>query len=323
MKTHFKNLILLCAVILLAGCNLFDEPEHRDYKSSTALSIFVKDGKVGITSLVSTDYRVFTEFWIDSAKTDIEKLTKLLPAGNYFRTSIDEYYRATTVYKKNTGEVVVYRFPRNYSLHYNNQLHFYKSTETSEKDTLIQIDTLAIGAIHAVDATHDEVFTGFFGRESYAEFGAYMQPTSAFYWDGTTNITQLPMPKNYFFFKGVSCIHKSGNDVYVGGKMDFPMYWKNKEMVRLHENYGEVNQLKTVGEDVFAVGFYNKNNSNSTNHTACYWKNDELVELEDGAIAYSIFISGKDVYVAGAKGRFPAEYKACYWKNGKRVMLRE
>ena len=131
------------------------------------------------------------------------------------------------------------------------------------------------------------------------------------------------MPNNYFYFNGVSCIHKSGSDVYVAGKMDFPMYWKNSEMVRLHENYGEVNQIKVAGNDVYAVGFYNKKNSNSTNHTACYWKNGTLVELEDGAVAYSIFIDGNDIYTAGAKGRFNAEYKACYWKNGKRVMLKE
>lgn len=323
MKTIFKTLILFFGGALLIGCNMFNEPEQVKYESSTALSIFVNNGKVGVSSLMSTNDRVFTQFWIDSTKTEMENLTELLPAGSFYRTSIDKHYRANTVYKKNTGEVVTYKFPRDYSIYQNNQLYYFLSTEQSQKDSLIQMDTLAIGAIHAVDAAQDEVFTGFFGRESYAEFGAYMQPYSAFYWDGAENITLLPMPNNYFFFKGVSCIHKSGNDVYVGGRMDFPMYWKNEEAVRLHENYGEVNQITTLGGDVYAVGFYNKNNSNSTNHTACYWKNDELVEIEDGAIAYGIFIAGSDVYVAGAKGRFNAEYKACYWKNGKRVMLSE
>lgn len=316
-KTIFRTLFLIIACTLLYSCSMVDEPDQIDFKSSTALSVFVKDGKVGISSLVNKNNNIFTEFWIDSTKSDIAGLTALLPAGNGFRTSINERYRASTVFKKTNGETVIYQFPRNYTLYPDNQLFYFKGSE------LMRMDTLALGAVHAVDAAQDEFFAGFFGRQSFAEYGAYLSPKSAFYWDGADKITVLPMPNNYFYFNGVSCIHKSGSDVYVAGKMDFPMYWKNSEMVRLNENYGEVNQIKVVGNDVYAVGFYNKKNSNSTNHTACYWKNGTLVELEDGAVAYSIFIDGNDIYTAGAKGRFNAEYKACYWKNGKRVMLKE
>ncbi len=315
MKTLFKTFILILAVSF-ASCNMFDGPEQKDFKTTTALSIFVKDGKVGVSSLVNENYNIYTEYWIDSAKTDLAGLTALLPAGNYFRTSVDRNYWASTVYRKTNGEAITYKFLRSYSLYPDNQLVYYKGDER------LQMDTTALGAIHAIDAADAEVFTGFFGREKYYEAGSYLAPRVAFSWDGSGKITILPMPSNYFYFNGVSAVHKAGNDVYVAGKMDFPMYWKNKEVVRLHENYGEVNQIKVVGNDVYTVGFYNKKNSNSTNHTACYWINNTLVELEDSAIAYSIFIVGKDVYVAGATGRYDGEYQACYWKNGKKVMLK-
>lgn len=317
MKTIIKTLMLLIISTLVVSCNKDNEPELQEYRNTTALSIFVNDGKEGLSTLVSENYSVYTEFWIDGKKSDFEKLTALLPAGNYFRTSINNEYRATTVYRKKSGEVVTYQFPRNYSLYNDDLLTYYKGGER------FKMDTTALGAIHSVDASGEQVFAGFFGRQSYSETGAYLQPNKAFYWDGKSKITILPMPTNYFYFTGVSCVYKFGEDVYVAGKMDFPMYWKNKEMVRLNDNYGEVNQITTQGSDVYAVGFYNKRNSNSTGHTACYWINNTLVELEDDAIAYSIFLIGKDVYVAGAKGRFPAEYKACYWKNGKITIMED
>lgn len=183
------------------------------------------------------------------------------------------------------------------------------------------MDTTTYGVIHAVDAGKDELFAGFFGRERYSDYGNYLAPTKAFYWDGAKKIQELPLPSTYF--KGVSCVHKSNDAVYVAAKTDFTMYWKNTEIVRLSQKYGEIKQIITVGNDVYAVGFYNKNNNLNSNHTAAYWINDKLVELEDNAIAYSIFLDGRDVYVAGAVGRHESEFKACYWINGERVMLEE
>jgi hypothetical protein len=79
--------------------------------------------------------------------------------------------------------------------------------------------------------------------------------------------------------------------------------------------------LYVTGSNDYAAGYYNKANSNSTGHTACYWKNSELFELEDDAQAYGIFIDGTDVCVAGSTGNVPTQYSACYWKNGIRVNL--
>lgn len=309
------SIFLLLPAIVLTSCMNNDDVYLDNFKLSTALSIFVKDGKVGITSLVNENNIVTTEYWIDSTKSSAAELKKLLPEGNSYRTSIDNYNLATTVYKKADGSLAEYKFLRHYSLDPADQLLYFKDGNREG------MDTTALGSIQSVDATNEEVFAGFFGRREYFENSNTFVPYKPFYWDGKDNLVLLPMPANYFYFQGVSCIHKSGEDVYVGGNMDFPMYWKNTQMVRLSDKYGEVNQIKTQGSDVYVVGFYNKKNSNSTGHTACYWINNELVELEDNAIAYSIFIEGKDVYVAGAVGRYDVEYRACFWKNGKRYML--
>ena len=99
------------------------------------------------------------------------------------------------------------------------------------------------------------------------------------------------------------------------------MYWENVEPNVLNTLYGQVRQIVVSGTDVYAVGSYNKNNSNGTGHTASYWKNRVLHELEDDAQASGIFIDGTDIYVSGSIGRLPVEYKACYWKNGVRIDL--
>jgi len=39
------------------------------------------------------------------------------------------------------------------------------------------------------------------------------------------------------------------------------------------------------------------------------------------AQAYGIFLDGDDIYVSGATGNVPADYRPCYWKNGVMVDL--
>ena len=99
------------------------------------------------------------------------------------------------------------------------------------------------------------------------------------------------------------------------------MYWKNTDPVVLDKRFGEVWQITKSGSDIYAVGLINKYNSNSTGHTACFWKNGTLYELEDNAQAYGIFLDGNDIYVTGSVGKVPAHYRPCYWKNGVRVDL--
>lgn len=309
------GLITVLFAILLTSCKMMNEPYLENFKSTTAIAIFAKDGKVGVTTLVNENYYISTEYWIDTTKTTAADLKELLPVGASYRTSIDNYSLATTVFRKLDGTLAEYKFLRQYTFDPMYQLFYFKDGNR------VSMDTTALGVIQYVHAGKDEIVSGFFARRDYFEAGPVYSAAVPFYWDGKNKPVILPMPNDYFYFKGTSCIHRTGKDVYVGGDMDFPMYWKNDKMVRLSDKYGLVRQIQTQGPDVYAVGYYNKNNSSSTGHTACYWLNGELIELEDNAIAYSIFLAGKDVYVAGAIGRYDAEYKACYWKNGKRYML--
>ncbi|WP_461532673.1 hypothetical protein [Sinomicrobium sp.] len=142
-------------------------------------------------------------------------------------------------------------------------------------------------------------------------------------WDGiSTAVDTLILPEQTVAYWGVSSIYvKSEDEYYTGGLCGIPMYWKNEEAVILDERYGEVWQITKSDADVYAVGLVNKHNSNSSGHTASYWKNGTLHELDDNAQAYGIFIDGDDVYVSGAIGIAPAFYTSCYWKNGVRVDL--
>ena len=163
-------------------------------------------------------------------------------------------------------------------------------------------------------------YSGHISKEIFIETGPSFVPNIPFFWDGNSPIVELPIPED-LFFRGTSCVFVDTNDFYVGGRTSFPMYWKNTEMVKLGELFGEVNQIYVTEENIYAVGFYNKNDSNSKGHTACYWKNGELFELDDNAQANGIFIDGDNIYICGSTGSIPIEYNACYWKNGNRVDL--
>ena len=320
MRNLKKMMILAAAVLTMASCKLKDEPVYDNFRLSTALSIFVNDeGKVGVSSLVNENYNSFTEYWVNGEKVKLDDMKNAMPNGSNFRTTIDLNYLTTSVFRKSDGAYAEYKFFRNYVVDYGVNMFYFKNGEK------IGVDTTAMGAIHAVDATDGEAFVGLFGTQTYDRYyGTVMKPTKAFYMDSNKKIHTLPMPDNYFYFTGVSSIHKSGNDVYIAGLMDFPMYWKNNDMVRLPSNnrYGEVSQIATSGSDVYAVGYYDKPNANIIGHTACYWKNGVLTELEDGAVTNAAFIDKSgNVYIAGAKGKTEKEYKACYWKNGERVDL--
>jgi|GEM_PF-697673 len=64
-------------------------------------------------------------------------------------------------------------------------------------------------------------------------------------------------------------------------------------------------------ETIYIAGY---TNNNSSNGIAKIWKNGVATSLTDGksdGFAYGLFVSGNDIYVAGADGFF-----AKYWKNG-------
>jgi hypothetical protein len=74
---------------------------------------------------------------------------------------------------------------------------------------------------------------------------------------------------------------------------------------------------------VYAAGYY----GNGSNDVASMWKDGTRTDFPDvGGYkyeAYSVFVSGADVYVAGSLRNFdsPNKFAACYWKNGARTEL--
>ncbi|MBL4939027.1 MAG: hypothetical protein JKY16_01865 [Lutibacter sp.] len=110
-------------------------------------------------------------------------------------------------------------------------------------------------------------------------------------------------------------------DLYSAGRIgtgtfagDTACYWKNNIQHKLYPSKSRVSALYIDGKDVYISGHFLKNNRSQP----CYWKNGNLIELENNGEAYTndIFVLGVDVYVIGnqkltTKGSIP-----CYWKNG-------
>jgi hypothetical protein len=137
----------------------------------------------------------------------------------------------------------------------------------------------------------------------------------------------------------VNSIAVSNGDVYVAGAEMGPndslavKYWKNGAPVILTN--GAINAMANAifvsGTDIYVAGSVNQTTRTSPNSTyngpvATLWKNGVAVSLTDGlhsSTAYSVFVSGADVYVAGyaAQTQEGNDFEATYWKNGVPVTL--
>jgi len=108
----------------------------------------------------------------------------------------------------------------------------------------------------------------------------------------------------------------TNNDVYVvGSNNNKAVFWKNGTQMELPEGI-VAKSIQISEQDVYIVG----NNSNS----AICWKNGTAMYLtyQDYITeATSVFVDGKDVYVAGMISKTGLNHKAVYWKNGKCVVL--
>ena len=72
--------------------------------------------------------------------------------------------------------------------------------------------------------------------------------------------------------------------------------------------------------DVYVAGYEDKEKGS----VAMLWKNGEATDLNDDryrTTAYSVFVSGSDVYVAGYDWRMDNRTVAILWKNGKATGL--
>ncbi|GHV96725.1 hypothetical protein AGMMS50293_30450 [Spirochaetia bacterium] len=129
----------------------------------------------------------------------------------------------------------------------------------------------------------------------------------------------------------------SGSDIYVAGSEKVgeklkAAYWKNGKTVRLSSSFSTANSIfvsdappATALFSIFRVKPGKRSDvyvAGTEDHKACYWKNGVAVCLFNTySEAYSIFVSGSDVYVAGYETVDLIYTIATYWKNGAAVHL--
>lgn len=312
-----KKITVFFILSLVLSCSNDDEFGNKsidDVELTIGNSIFVNNGQILVSGIKNSNNNFTTKFWLDNISTDSITFTNSLKIGDVYRGSIDNLHRATFINKAHNDEVNLYSFYQGVSMPDENIL-FYKNNNA------VNTNISNSGVLSAISFFNEQPFySGHISKEIFTETGPSFVPNIPFFWDGNSPIVELPIPEE-LFFRGTSCVFVDSDDFYIGGRTSFPMYWKNTEMIKLGELFGEVNQIYLAEENIYAVGFYNKNGSNSTGHTACYWKNGELFELDDNAQANGIFIDGNDIYICGSTGSVPVEYNACYWKNGIRVNL--
>jgi len=140
-----------------------------------------------------------------------------------------------------------------------------------------------------------------------------------------------------------SSVYLSGSDVYVAGSeigfdpsgnfYSVAEYWKNGVPTILTDTTTGAMAMSIFvsGTDVYVAGYENKTTQTGpsrffSTQVAHYWKNGAPVDLTDGttgAVAFSIFVSGSDVYVAGYNCLTTASgcERAAYWKTGTLVQL--
>ncbi|MFD2826535.1 hypothetical protein ACFSYG_08620 [Leeuwenhoekiella polynyae] len=308
-----KKIFILVWIGVAISCSTDDEDTIPELKGSFANSIFIHDGNVLVSGVEFSNNRK-TTYWIDSTPVDSTAFSAALETGSVYRGDVDDAFRKTFVSKTSSEDAELYSFYQG-AFTTAGTMDYFKNRRAV---TTTLPNPGILSAIHFYN--QQAYFCGHFSEEAVTEAGPGFRPDVPFFWDGSTEAIELPVSQDVFF-RGVSCVFVDEDNFYVGGKMPYPMYWKNTKLIQLGSLFGEVNQITVNAGDVYAVGYYNKTDSNSTGNTACYWKNEELMELEDDAQATGIFIDGSDIYVCGSTGRDQASYKACYWKNGVRVAL--
>jgi hypothetical protein len=93
--------------------------------------------------------------------------------------------------------------------------------------------------------------------------------------------------------------------------------WKNGEVYQtITESNSVLNSICMSGSDIYVCGQIVDAEYNSF---AKIWKNGQLLHSLDGPNAYSIVVSGSDVYAAGDANFNVGDYdiqRAAFWKNG-------
>ncbi len=116
----------------------------------------------------------------------------------------------------------------------------------------------------------------------------------------------------------VTSVYVSGSDVYVAGSGGGRgKVWKNGiDTHFLNETSTGLFSVYVSGKDVYAAGYKSEGSGSSHVSTAKLWKNGVAANLsnaENMETAYSVVVSGSDIYVSG--GIF--SNSGVVWKNGE------
>ncbi|WP_437921425.1 hypothetical protein [Sphingobacterium sp. LRF_L2] len=294
---------------VLSSCQKSEtKPDHL----AGGYSIISHEGNVLVNGYENKNDAVHTVYWMNGQQTDSSTFLQALPSDAVY---LQANYDGKIVFNalNGTESYQQFRFNPSSSNEGKGSIYYYRDgiKKTMNADS--------IGTLVAMDSYNGKPFFG--GTLMTMKQGGSLYNYRPFVWDGEDSFSELPSPEQGSFVSMTSVYRPDEKSFYASAKYGFPMYWANGDIVILDERYGEVLQLLKSGNDVYAVGLINKFNSNSSRHTAVYWKNAELHELEDNAQASSIYVDGNDVYVTGSTGAVPIDYKPCYWKNGTRVDL--
>jgi hypothetical protein len=129
--------------------------------------------------------------------------------------------------------------------------------------------------------------------------GGYTTPISATgsfrshpcYWQNGTRVEL-----NGDYDSEITALSVNGTDVYAIGyfaSTDLvfrPCYWQNGTRYELY-NEADVSlpsAIDVVNGTVYAAGYYTRKVSGTPNYIACYWRDDQRFDLENGAGSYSL-----------------------------------
>ena len=135
--------------------------------------------------------------------------------------------------------------------------------------------------------------------------------------------------------KQASCTVTVTESVFVAGRStDYGVLWKNGEIYEMQDkfSYDSYQSVFVYEGDVYVAGWRRLGTGSNYYQLPTLWKNGVRQDLEldtqhRGGIAYDVFVSNGDVYVAGNESRprpgwaGSLDYDAVMWKNGKKHRL--